>query len=137
MAITVTGLDELSARISASKKTIPDTLDLAMNDTADAILLKAMSLVPVRRGILKDSIGTDLTGYQHKIVFAKADYASKIEFGEPIGGNPATQDDPERAEPPGPRPFMRPAFQTESKRLTEFYDKRKRQTFLYNGVGGV
>ena len=126
MAITVTGLDELSAGITASKKTIPDTLDLAMNDTADAILLKAMSLVPVRRGILKDSIGTDLTGYQHKIVFAKADYASKIEFGEPIGGNPATQDDPERAEPPGPRPFMRPAFQTESKRLTEFYEKRAR-----------
>ena len=125
MAITVTGLDELSAKITATKKTIPKKLDLAMNDTADAILLKAMDLVPVRKGILKDSIGTDLQQFLHKIVFAKADYASKIEFGEPIGGDPKTQNDPERAEPPGPRPFMRPAFQTESKRLTEFYEKRK------------
>ena len=98
---------------------------MALNDTADAILLKAMDLVPVRKGILKDSIGTDLQQFLHKIVFAKADYASKIEFGEPIGGDPKTQNDPERAEPPGPRPFMRPAFQTELKRLTEFYEKRK------------
>lgn len=125
MAITVTGLDELSAKITATKKTVPKKLDLAMNDTADAIMLKAMRLVPVATNVLRNSIGTNLEGFQHKIIYANADYASKIEFGEPIGGNPATQDDPERAEPPGPRPFMRPAFQTESKRLTEFYEKRK------------
>ena len=121
MALTITGIDELTARIASTHQSSPRTLD-----TADAIMLKAMQLVPVATNVLRNSIGTDLSGYQHKIVFANADYASKIEFGEPIGGNPATQDDPERAEPPGPRPFMRPAFQTESKRLTEFYEKRAR-----------
>ena len=96
-----------------------------MNDTADAIMLKAMKEVPVAQGILRDSIGTDLSQTLHKIIYAKADYASKIEYGEPIGGDPATQGDKGRAEPPGPRPYMRPAFQTESKRLNEFYEKRK------------
>ena len=124
ITVTVTGLDELSARIVSTKKTVPDTLDLAMNDTADAIMLKAMRLVPVDKGVLRNSIGTDLSGYHHKIIYANADYASKIEFGEPIGGDPETRD--ERADPPGPRPFMRPAFQTEKERLTEFYDKRTR-----------
>jgi hypothetical protein len=123
MAITVTGLDELSAKITATEKTIPKKLDLAMNDTADAIMLKAMRLVPVDKGVLRNSIGTNLEGFQHKIIYANADYANKIEYGEPIGGDPKTQD--ERADPPGPRPFMRPAFQTEKKRLTEFYEKRK------------
>ena len=52
------------------------------------------------------------------------DYASKIEFGEPIGGNPKTQDDPKRATPTGPRPYMRPAFDTQSKRLEDFYKRR-------------
>ena len=129
ITVTVTGLDELSARIVSTKKTVPDTLDLAMNDTADAIMLKAMRLVPVDKGVLRNSIGTDLSGYHHKIIYANADYASKIEYGADynehgIGGDPATQD--ERADPPGPRPFMRPAFQTEKERLTEFYDKRTR-----------
>ena len=125
MALTITGIDELTARIDSTHQSSPRTLDLAMNDTADAILLKAMKEVPVAQGILRDSIGTDLSQTLHKIIYAKADYASKIEYGEPIGGDPATQGDKGRAEPPGPRPYMRPAFQTESKRLNEFYEKRK------------
>ena len=125
MALTITGIDELTARIASTHQTSPRTLDLAMNDTADAIMLKAMKEVPVAQGILRDSIGTDLSQTLHKIIYAKADYASKIEYGEPIGGDPATQGDKGRAEPPGPRPYMRPAFQTESKRLNEFYEKRK------------
>ena len=125
MALTITGIDELTARINSTHKSSPRTLDLAMNDTADAIMLKAMKEVPVAQGILRDSIGTDLSQTLHKIIYAKADYASKIEYGEPIGGDPATQGDKGRAEPPGPRPYMRPAFQTESKRLNEFYEKRK------------
>ena len=125
MAITVTGLDELSAKITTTKKTIPNKLDLAMNDTADAIMLKAMRLVPVATSTLRNSIGTDLQKFQHKIIYANADYANKIEYGEPIGGDPKTQNDPKTAVPPGPRPFMRPAFDTESKRLTEFYERRK------------
>ena len=125
MAVTITGIDELTARINSTHKSSPRTLDLAMNDTADAIMLKAMKEVPVAQGILRDSIGTDLSQTLHKIIYAKADYASKIEYGEPEGGDPATQGDKGRAEPPGPRPYMRPAFQTESKRLNEFYEKRK------------
>ena len=125
MALTITGIDELTARIASTHQSSPRTLDLAMNDTADAIMLKAMKEVPVAQGILRDSIGTDLSQTLHKIIYAKADYASKIEYGEPIGGDPATQGDKGRAEPPGPRPYMRPAFQTESKRLNEFYEKRK------------
>jgi len=125
MALTIKGIDELTARIASTHQSSPRTLDLAMNDTADAIMLKAMKEVPVAQGILRDSIGTDLSQTLHKIIYAKADYASKIEYGEPIGGDPATQGDKGRAEPPGPRPYMRPAFQTESKRLNEFYEKRK------------
>ena len=125
MALTITGIDELTARIASTHQTSPRTLDLAMNDTADAILLKALKLVPVASSTLKNSIKHDLSQTLHKIIFASADYASKIEYGEPIGGDPATQGDKGRAEPPGPRPYMRPAFQTESKRLNEFYEKRK------------
>ena len=123
MAVTITGIDELTARINITHQSSPRTLDFAMNDTADAIMLKAMKEVPVAQGILRDSIGTDLSQTLHKIIFASADYASKIEYGEPEGGDPATQD--ERADPPGPRPYMRPAFQTEKKRINEFYEKRK------------
>jgi len=125
MALTITGIDELTAKINSTHQSSPRTLDLAMNDTADAIMLKAMKEVPVAQGILRDSIGTDLSQTLHKIIYAKADYASKIEYGEPIGGDPATQGDKGRAEPPGPRPYMRPAFQTEKKRINEFYEKRK------------
>ena len=125
MAVTITGIDELTARINSTHKSSPRTLDLAMNDTADAIMLKAMKEVPVLTGTLRQSIGTDLSQTLHKIIFASADYASKIEYGEPIGGDPATQGDKGRAEPPGPRPYMRPAFQTEKKRINEFYEKRK------------
>ena len=124
MAIVVKGLTELTANIKATKNTIPDQLDLAMNDTADAILLEALRLVPVATGGLKQRIKHDLSERFRKIIFANADYASKIEFGEPIGGNPKTKDDPKRATPTGPRPYMRPAFDTQSKRLKEFYDKR-------------
>ena len=123
MAVTITGIDELTARINSTHKSSPRTLDLAMNDTADAIMLKAMKEVPVLTGTLRQSIGADLSQTLHKIIFASADYASKIEYGEPEGGDPATQG--ERADPPGPRPYMRPAFQTEKKRINEFYEKRK------------
>tara|TARA_R100001530_G_scaffold114353_1_gene81304 strand:- start:172 stop:549 length:378 start_codon:yes stop_codon:yes gene_type:complete len=125
MAIIIKGLTELTAKIEMTKKTIPDKLDLAMNDTADAILLEALRLVPVASSILKQSIKHDLSERLRKVIFASADYASKIEFGEPIGGNPKTHNHPKRATPPGPRPFMRPAFDTQSKRLKEFYDRRK------------
>ena len=124
MALTITGIDELTARIASTHQSSPRTLDLAMNDTADAIMLKAMKEVPVLTGTLRQSIGTDLSQTLHKIIFASADYASKIEYGEPEGGDPATQD--ERADPPGPRPFMRSAFQTEKQRINEFYEIRKR-----------
>ena len=124
MAIVVKGLTELTAKIKSTKNTIPDQLDLAMNDTADAILLEALRLVPVATGVLKQSIKHDLSERFRKIIFANADYASKIEFGEPIGGNPKTQNDPKRATPTGPRPYMRPAFDTQSKRLEDFYKRR-------------
>ena len=124
MAIVVKGLTELTAKIKSTKNTIPDQLDLAMNDTADAILLEALRLVPVATSVLKQSIKHDLSERFRKIIFANADYASKIEFGEPIGGNPKTKDDPKRATPTGPRPYMRPAFDTQSKRLEDFYRRR-------------
>jgi len=124
MAIVIKGLTELTAKIESTKNTIPDKLDLAMNDTADAILLEALRLVPVASGVLKQSIKHDLSERLRKIIFANADYASKIEFGEPIGGNPKTQKHPKRATPTGPRPFMRPAFDTQSKRLKDFYKRR-------------
>ena len=125
MSIVIKGLTELTAKIETTKHTIPDKLNLAMNDTADAILLEALRLVPVATSVLKQSIKHDLSEHLRKVIFASADYASKIEFGEPIGGNPKTQNDPKRATPTGPRPFMRPAFDTQSKRLKEFYEKRK------------
>ena len=122
-AVTVTGIDELRKKISGYSKKTEKIVDKAMNDTADAVLLEAMRLVPVASGTLKNSIGTNLE-YLHKIIYADADYAKDIEFGEPIGGNKKTQNHPKRATPTGPRPFMRPAFQTQAPRLKEFYKKR-------------
>lgn len=125
-AVTITGIDELRKKISGYSKKTEKVVDKAMNDTADAILLEAMRLVPVATSTLRNSIGTNLE-YLHKIIYADADYAKDIEFGEPIGGNKKTQNHPKRATPTGPRPFMRPAFQTQSPRLKEFYEKRSKE----------
>ena len=78
MPLTITGIDELTAKINSTHQSSPRTLDLAMNDTADAIMLKAMKEVPVLTGTLRQSIGTDLSQTLHKIIYAKADYASTI-----------------------------------------------------------
>ncbi len=122
MAIELKGADELRARVVAKKGTNPKLLDWAMDDTADAILLKAMRLVPVLKGILRGSMLVKAE-YLKKRIVVQANYAASIEFGEPVGGNSPKEG---RAVPPGPRPYLRPAFHTESKRVEEFYGNRLR-----------
>jgi len=117
MKIKFEGKEKLKAKLLKWKETKPKVLDAAMDDTADAVMAEASRLVPVDTGFLMRSIGIKLQPFYKKIVVA-APYASYIEFGEPIGTGPKT------TVPQGPRPYLRPAFQTQTKRLEEFYEKR-------------
>ena len=129
MRFKITGTEKLKAKLLRWKKAKPKILDAAMDDTADAVMAKASDLVPVDTGFLKRSIGTKLQPF-HKRIVVTAPYASWIEFGKPIGGKTKTKwkkgqgQVPRDTVPLGPRPYLRPAFDTETKRLEEFYEKR-------------
>jgi hypothetical protein len=111
-AITLRGMAELRARLAEYREQAPEALDLAMDDTADAISLAAQRLVPVDTGFLRSSINVRRRPLR-KSIGTNADYAERIEFGTPTGTGPHG----------GPRPYLRPAFVTEVRRLVEFFKR--------------
>ena len=129
MKIKFEGKEKLKAKLIKWKNTKPKILDAAMDDTADAVFAEANRLCPVDTGFLRRSIGLKLKPFHKKIVVA-APYAKWIEFGKPIGGTTRYKwkkgkgKVPRDTVPKGPRPYLRPAFQTQTKRLEDFYEKR-------------
>ncbi len=129
MPIVVRGLKAFWTRLNNAGPRRRKALDLALDDTADAIHWKASELVPVLQGFLRRSIIVRRSPLRKRVVVA-SDYAAWIEFGLPVGGTSPAEfqygkdKGKPRGRPMGPRPFLRPAFDTESKRLKKFLKLR-------------
>ena len=90
----------------------PDVLDFALDDTADAMSLTAQRIVPVDTGRLRGSINVKKE-YLSKVIGTNVEYAAFVEYGSPEGTGPNG----------GPKPYMRPAFENNKKRVAEFFVK--------------
>ena len=112
MAVRIEGAAEFKKKLQQLAEKYPDVLDMALEDTAAAIHLEATRIVPVDEGILKNSINVK-SEPMRKSIGTSMKYAVAIEFGTPTGTGPNG----------GPRPYMRPAFNNNYKRVTEFFIK--------------
>jgi hypothetical protein len=112
MAIRIEGAAEYKKKLAQLAKKYPDVLDMALEDTAAAIHLEASRIVPVDEGILKNSLNVR-SEPMRKSVGTSMEYAVGIEFGTPTGTGPNG----------GPRPYLRPAFNNNHKRVTEYFIK--------------
>ena len=110
MGIEIRGDKEFKAKLKELLTQYPDVLDIALDDTADAISLKAQRLVPVDTGRLRASINVRRE-YLAKTIGTNVEYAAFVEFGTPIG----------TGENGGPMPYLRPAFETNKGRVAEFF----------------
>ena len=112
MGIRIKGGDKFKATLQKLAEDRPDVLDMALDDTADAMSLEAQRIVPVDTGRLRASINVK-RDYLVKTIGTNVEYASFVEFGFPIG----------TGENGGPMPYLRPAFETNKGRVSEFFMK--------------
>ena len=117
MGIEIRGGDKFEAKLKELKEKYPDVLDFALDDVAAAIHLDAADkYVPIDEGHLKNSINVK-SEYLRKTVGTAMEYAAYIEFGEPPKTGPSS------TTRPGPRPYLRPAFNNNKDRTAEFFVK--------------
>ena len=86
-----------------AERSVEETIAKIAAQTA----FEAKKIVPVDKGILKNSILTRKTAKATWQVYTSSGYGLYIEFGSPIGTGPNG----------GPRPFLRPAFERARKRI--------------------
>ena len=110
MGITIKGGDQFKSVIQQIAVTHPQVMDAALDDTADAISLGAQRIVPVDTGRLRGSINVK-RDYLVKTIGTNVEYAAFVEFGSPEGTGPNG----------GPKPYMRPAFENNRRRVAEFF----------------
>ena len=110
MAIELRGSKEFQAMLEKLLEKYPDVLDMALDDTADVISLKAQQLVPVDTGRLRSSINVQRK-YLSKSIGTNVEYAAHVEYGTPTG----------TGENGGPKPYLRPAFNNNQKKVAEFF----------------
>lgn len=126
MGIKLKGDKEFQLLLTTLKEQYPDVLDMALDDTADSISLTAQQLVPVDTGRLKSSINVKRK-YLKKTIGTNVKYAAWIEYGKPIGGKTTMKWKkgkglvPRDTSPLGPKPYFRPAFQTNKNKVTKFF----------------
>tara|TARA_R100001198_G_scaffold85519_1_gene59819 strand:+ start:844 stop:1257 length:414 start_codon:yes stop_codon:yes gene_type:complete len=133
MGIRITGGDKFKNLLKELQEKYPDVLDLALDDTADAMSLTAQRLVPVDTGRLRASINVKRE-YLSKVIGTNVEYAPDVEFGtgphEIVAKNKKVLADKKkgiifgkRVKHTGsqPRPYMRPAFESNKKRVAEFF----------------
>jgi len=99
MGITIKGGDDFRKKLNEIIEKYPDVMDMALDDTADAISLDAQRTVPVDTGRLRGSINVKRE-YLKKRIGTNLEYAAFVEFGTPIGTGPHG----------GPQPYLRPAM---------------------------
>ena len=110
MSIEIKGGDEFQALLKKLLDQYPDVLDMALDDTADAISLSAQIQVPVDTGRLRSSINVKRE-YLRKTVGTNVEYAIHVEYGTPTG----------TGENGGPMPYLRPAFEKHKNRVSDFF----------------
>ena len=110
MSIRIKGGDKFKAILQKLAEDRPDVLDMALDDTADAISLEAQRIVPVDTGRLRASINVKRE-YLSKVIGTNVEYAAYVEYGSPEGTGPNG----------GPSPYLRPAFENNKKRVSEFF----------------
>ena len=93
-SVKVDGLDFLEKRLDEARSKIADQYIKIINDSVIEISSLAKSKVPIKTGLLKDSIGYSLYNTANGAsVYASAHYAPYVEFGTgekfgiPIYGN--------------------------------------------------
>ena len=133
MGIRIKGGDKFKAILQKLAEDRPDVLDMALDDTADAMSLEAQRLVPVDTGRLRGSINVKRE-YLSKVIGTNVEYATNVEFGtgphEIVAKNKKVLANKKKGiifgkkvKHPGskPRPYMRPAFEKNKKRVAEFF----------------
>ena len=112
MGITIKGGDDFRKKLNEIIEKYPDVMDMALDDTADAISLEAQTIVPVDTGRLRGSINVKRRKLKKRIG-TNVEYAAHVEFGSPTGSGPNG----------GPKPYLRPAFENNHRRVAEFFKK--------------
>lgn len=78
----IRGLDSLQRKLERLPAQIKQETIERIEDTADAIVLKAVNRAPVDLGVLKQSIDNEpKNGGLNYVVFVSAEYAPYVEFG--------------------------------------------------------
>lgn len=112
MGIRIKGGEKFKSLIQELAEKRPDVMDAALDDTADAMSLEAQRIVPVDTGRLRASINVKRE-FLVKVIGTNVEYAPFVEYGQPEGTGPSG----------GPKPFMRPAFENNRRRVAEFFKK--------------
>ena len=112
MGITIKGSEAFKSTLQKIAETHPNVLDAALDDTADAISLAAQRIVPVDTGRLRGSINVKRRKL-NKRIGTNVEYAAFVEYSSPTGSGPNG----------GPKPYLRPAFQNNYRRVAEFFKK--------------
>ena len=105
MGIRITGGDKFKNLLKELQEKYPDVLNLALDDTADAMSLTAQRIVPVDTGRLRASINVKRE-YLSKVIGTNVEYAQPVEYGTPYRE--------------GTR-FMTKAFENNRRRVAEFF----------------
>ena len=80
MGIRIKGGDKFKSTLQKIAEEHPQTLDAALDDTADAMSLEAQRIVPVDTGRLRASINVKRE-FLVKVIGTNVEYATDVEFG--------------------------------------------------------
>ena len=133
MGITIKGGDAFKKKLQDLAAEYPEVMDQALDDTADAMSLDAQRMVPVDTGRLRASINVK-RDFLIKAIGTNVEYATDVEFGtgphEIVAKNKKVLANKKKGiifgkkvKHPGskPRPYMRPAFENNRRRVAEFF----------------
>ena len=133
MGITIKGGDKFKSTLQKIAEEHPQVMDAALDDTADAMSLEAQRIVPVDTGRLRASINVKRE-FLVKVIGTNVEYARDVEFGtgphEIVAKNKKVLANKKKGiifgrkvRHPGsePKPFMRPAFENNRRRVAEFF----------------
>ena len=112
MGIRIKGGEKFKSTLQKIAEEHTQVMYAALDDTADAMSLEAQRIVPVDTGRLRASINVKRE-FLVKVIGTNVEYAPHVEYGSPEGTGPSG----------GPKPFMRPAFENNKRRVAEFFKK--------------
>ena len=107
MGIEIRGGDAFKKKVKELRDFYPEILDLALDDTADAISLEAQQTVPVDTGRLRASINVKREVLK-KSIGTNVEYAQPVEYGTPY--REVTR-------------FLTNAYERHRRRVAEFFMK--------------